>query len=662
MADPKKIKPTDKLKHPSAVDEIEEVEKKPAARMAESGGVPRDSEGYDELFAKDGAFKETPITQHDFRLRSMISREALEGGDITVRGNLALVSYYRDGQRAILNESHKGLKFGIVTKESNGRHVPEKGEKLFVDIVAVANAEAFKKLIAEDRWSEAKMLESTSDAFSFGNAGDLDVFSTPGVVGPPNDEFIPLLGGPFSKQLYIYDYLDMHAKCFWTKNHHPYGAAIVRTLRSYIIGKGVSLMFNNGECQKVWDDFSERIDFAEILRSDTETLLWAGEIMTETGYDSAGDAKLTQIDPSTVWEIITDPRDIRVVLYYHQQYPTQWQLIYNAGDPSSEYVINDIPADRVIHIKDNVTPGEKRGRSTLFPVLSWLKRFRDYFNAKVVKALQEESWCLDVEIDGDQSDVDRIAESNDITRVPPPGSVRVHNKDVQYSYQTPTTASTSGRDNVGDQLRGVIATGAGCAPEWLGESSSGPARATALVKEGPANRNIEDKQQIIERYVRKVVKFVLKTAKANQKLPEVQIRRASLGALKQQLMARDWKGMLTEITGLLGGGEALTEPLDEGVEVIFPEADVDDRSTKISDIIRGESARYMTHERSATMYASEMNVTSYEYDEEMEKIDSEMQSGIGMRDFDQTEPDPEEAPEEEPVSDAAEYTDRNKTL
>lgn len=588
----------------------------------------------------ESEFQESMISAYDFHKRSSVNTKHFESGKTTVRGRIAVVRYYDAGRMAeAVKAKGGGWTLGFTKTQESDRHVPAQGAKYYVDYVRVDSQKNFQKLIESKEWASAKLLETFGgDAFGFDNT-----LTTPGIVGPPNDEYIPLLGGPFSKQLYLYDFLDMHAKCFWAKNHHPFAKAIVNIKRSYTIGKGVKLLFKNPDCQKSWDDFEKRASFQSKLRTDVETLVWSGEVMTEklmVPDTESGKRRpsMAQIDPSTVWEIVTDPATPEVPLYFHQQFPTQWQLTYKQQDISSEYIINDIDASKVIFHKINTAPGEKRGRSDLFAVLSWLKRFRDYFNAKVVKAQMDESWFLDIAIDGSQADVDAIAQNQSVTRVPPAGSTRVHNKDVEYSYPTPTSSSTQGTDSVGDSLKNVIAIGAGIAPEWLGESAAGSTKETARAKEGPAQRSIEDLQQVTERYVRDIGEFVMAADKEQGFIPSIQNRPASKGMLMGFIQKHDWKKAAIEIAALTVG-TMVTEPVDLNFEVIFPEHEGEERGAKIEAIMQGEAARYIKHTRAASMYASEMRITDYNAEDEMQAIQAEKDLGGGNEEWDEKEED-----------------------
>jgi len=65
-------------------------------------------------------------------------------------------------------------------------------------------------------------------------ASDEDV--TSGTVG---NDFVPLLGGPFYKNLYFYqDYIRMHGQCFFAYHHDPIAKAIVQTIVDFTLGKG----------------------------------------------------------------------------------------------------------------------------------------------------------------------------------------------------------------------------------------------------------------------------------------------------------------------------------------------------------------------------------------------------------------------------------------
>lgn len=410
--------------------------------------------------------------------------------------------------------------------------------------------------------------------------------------------------------------------CFESKNHNPLAKEIVDLLTFFSFGKGVQIKFNNPKVQDVWQIFEKRNRFQEFLRMDSDTITWAGEIMTQKKMFPDGMPRLVHIDPSTVWEIITDPQDVELPYYYHQQFQTQWQLTYKAGDISSEYIVNDIPASEMIHKKINVVPGEKRGRSDLFAVLGWLKRFKDYYDARITKAQMEESFGLDVTINGSANDVDAWLNDAENSKIPRPGDKLVHNEAVIYKYITPTSSSSgNATDSVGEAIRSIVATGVGISPEYLGVGGKSGTRATAITKSEPASRKFEDRQTFLKNYIGDIIDWWKVVMPG---LPAFQVREANLGKLKAALQKREWINVVKEATALLSG-QVVKEPVDMDYQVIFPEIGTEDRSAKLKDIAQTQALQYISRERAANMSAAELMLDDYDYDEEQEKIRLELQ-------------------------------------
>ena len=475
-----------------------------------------------------------------------------------------------------------------------------------------------RETLAKTAWFKEGMRESY-DPFALGN----DNLTSAGTNGwPPNNEYVPILGGPFNKQLYLTDYLEMWARCFEAKNHNPVMKEVVDVISFFSMGKGVQLKFNNPQVQDAWGIFDKRNKFSgPFLRMDSDTLTWGGEVMTHKTVFPDGFPRLRHIDPSGVWEIVTNPRDIEEVFYYHQQFPTQWQLVYKPGDVGSEYVIEDIPAEEVIHMKINCVPGEKRGRSDLFAVLGWGKRLKDYYDARITKAQVEESFCIDVTIDGSPADVAGFIADPDNNRVPRPGDKLVHNKAVEFNYKNPTSSSSGNAiDSIGEAIRSLIATGVGLSPEYLGVGGKSGNRASSITKSEPSARKFEDRQERFKGYITEIVEWWQHHPGA--KLPTTQVRPAAMTNLKAALSKRDLLGVAKEAAALIGFVN-VTEPIDLGFQVIFPEIGTEDRTAKLKDIAQSQALQYLSRERAATMTATELGIDDYDFDEEQEKIREE---------------------------------------
>ena len=71
----------------------------------------------------------------------------------------------------------------------------------------ISSAQEAETLQATEEWKTTKLRESYGDFFDAGM--DLGNAGNPTAPGSPNNEFVPILGGPFNKQLYLTDYLQL---------------------------------------------------------------------------------------------------------------------------------------------------------------------------------------------------------------------------------------------------------------------------------------------------------------------------------------------------------------------------------------------------------------------------------------------------------------------
>lgn len=582
------------------------------------------------------------------KLKSSLGKKALHvvlEGDRSMRADDAETPKFQINGADILKRLTVPLRENIRVKEGKGRKGMRKVDTIVRGTVAMlrpgrrpgtvivgreafSSAEELRKIQKSARWKVCKALEAGErPKYKKGVKvkEQFDTFANDTTVSaaPPNDEFHPILAGPYSKQLYWHDYLDMHSKCFELRTHNPLAAEGVHVITYFTMGRGVKVVFNDDRVQAVWNDFEKRSRFQEKMLTDCDSLTWAGEIMTRKMLDREVRPTLKQIDPSTIWEIVTNPIDIEEVHYYHQQYPTQYQLIYHAGDVSSVYVIQDYLSDEIIHVKINVAPGEKRGRSDFFPVIGWLKYFKDYYRAKVTKAQIEESYAMKKKVTGDANDVAAILADEQLLKVPEPGSVIVENESVDTTFLTPTTSSGGGRDNTGEQIRGICATGMGLSPEYLGVSGLSSNRSTALQHSEPSTRKFENRQFIMERYMREIADWVLDVEKTAGNIPDFVERAASMKGLKQAVRDRNWTGIMGEVKAIVTGN-TIEVPLDAGYEVIFPEISTDDRSQKLLDIQSAVASKFFSHERGSELTSKEFQVTNFNYEDEQEQVTNEM--------------------------------------
>jgi Phage portal protein, lambda family len=326
-----------------------------------------------------------------------------------------------------------------------------------------------------------------------------------------NAEYIPLMGGPYSKQLYLYQYLDMHRKAFEAYNHNPIAHQLIEMTTAFVLGRGIDHQSTNNEVDAVWREFTERTTFYEDLENIANDLWWQGELMLEF-YDNDPKKGLTDyrmIDPSTIWEIVTDSEDMQKVFYYHQQYSTPMQQYINDNNTqSTRYIIRQIPAGDVLHKKLNVSKYEKRGRTDLFSVLGWLKRLKDLMNARVVKGQLEAAFVFDIEINAGDAAV--ASASMQLPDAFKPGSNWVHNKNAQMKPVASGIRANESQPDIAALLN-LISVGFGIPKEFIGEAGKG-GRAGALVSSEPGTKRFEKRQRLVESIAQAVCDRVINVA------------------------------------------------------------------------------------------------------------------------------------------------------
>lgn len=427
-------------------------------------------------------------------------------------------------------------------------------------------------------------------------------FSVSSGNNDPFNEFIPLMGGPFSHQLYLHDYLDMLAKAFEAWNHNPLAHQIVKITTIFVLGRGITFKAANPLVQVAFMKWWDKNDMSQRLEHWSDMLSRDGELIIRRFFNTITKEMFVRwVDPSTIWEIVTDLEDIETVYYYHQQYPTAYQVLYGAPhgakfDPtkfgSSKYVINQIPAEEITHIKINCSPNEKRGRSDFFSILGWLKRYKDFQTAIVLRAIIQSTFAWKNKLQGTDTDVDAFINQFG-TDQPEFGSVWVEN---EASDLQPMTADVKNGAGLSDcpGIVNAISVGSGIAKEYLGNTEHAT-RAGAVVASEPSAKKFQSRQLLLGRLLKDLAQHWITNEIVSGRIP----------------------GMtFNEDTGKNG-------PTDGSIEFQFPEIAVEDRSSKLADIETTQQAGYISKRRAATMSAKELGIEGYDFDSEQEEITDE---------------------------------------
>lgn len=455
-----------------------------------------------------------------------------------------------------------------------------------------------KKQIQE-AWNKNAKLKKFREVDTFATDGNSSTAgANAGLVG---DDFVPLLGGPFNKQPYLYDYLRAHAYCFHEYHHHPFARAIINITRDFVLGRGYRIDSDDDKALVLWRAF-EKVNGLESMMEDIvkegsaygENMIWwiPGQKVYITYNLSKSQEpamgiipRIRMIDPSTCWEIVTFPEDIKRVLFYWLVFPTQYQIktgtFGGSPVPTAKFITQQIPASDIMHFKYNSMSNEKRGRSDLFPVLGYLKWVRDVVNYKLIAAKKQAAWTEDISVEGSQTDVNNLADSlANLGEFEPAGSRFIHTKKIERKYLD-TAMGHGGKDETLDWGINMIAAGTQIPVTYFGLShSAGQTRASALVGTEPVAKKMERRQLEVTRILQAI-----------------------------------WKKFQDEF-GVKGAECSIT----------FPEIITQDSQEKIKSIAIVKDEGAISHERASLMMVKEIGVgDDYDYDEEQEDIQAEQE-------------------------------------
>jgi hypothetical protein len=407
-------------------------------------------------------------------------------------------------------------------------------------------------------------------------------------------DFTPLFMGPFYRQQYMYRMLEAKSKAFAAYTSNPVAKRVVSINTQFVLGKGVAATFKDPKAQELWDKFAahNKIGTARggITRAGTRLRTWNDMLCTdgELFFDFKDEQEMLRVntlDSATILEVVTDPADINKVFYYHQQYATPYNQYSTPGVPSTRYIIRQLPAKDVLHVKINVFENEKRGRSDLYTILGWLKRLKDLINANVIKAYFHACYTWDYAIKGNATDVSNFAQKNQ-SKVPVPGSAYIHNEGVTRTLISPAGVAGVGVDQDLMGLLNMIALGSGIPLAYLAASFAG-SRAGALTETEPSAKMFYDRQSQWDEILHEFADRLF-----------------------------DWaerRGINIE---------------DRTVEFSFPQINPMDKVALANLLTTLKTNQWFKDERCASLIAKELSVTSYDYKEELIEILNEKKEAI----------------------------------
>ena len=427
---------------------------------------------------------------------------------------------------------------------------------------------------------------SESDWFSLGGLAGYGTSD-----GPLTSNYVPLIPGPATRQQYWADYWAASAKAFEASTHSGIARRACRAMVQFPLGRGVRWKIKDDAATKAWEAFWDGNNMRRRLRSIFYDLSVFGEQFLRYFPDPSNPRKLIvrQLDPATIYEIVTDQEDLESVYFYHQQFQTRMELYSPpAGNRAPEgrtqpgvtrYIIRQIDAGEIDHWKINTVEGEARGRSDLFPALGDLKRLRDLMTSKVIQSDIGNRVMAILKAQGTPADIGRLLNTIFPNGQPPaPGTIIGLNEQASLEPFEYTSGREVRADFTYDELIDNISAATGIARAYLGLSpaqGSGTTQATALTSVEPSVQTFSERQDI-----------------ADELLHQMFVR----------VMAAN----------------GITREVD--VEFIFPEIVKEDRSAFLEDIEMVEADGYISKRTAATMASAQLGMTDYDYDAEQKQI------------------------------------------
>jgi hypothetical protein len=454
----------------------------------------------------------------------------------------------------------------------------------------------------------------------FSNGPQID---GPGNTGSMDTEFIPLGNGPLNQQLTLTDQWSMLAKAFEAWSHNPYAHRAVLIIVNFVLGRGWTVNLADDQLQDEWNVLRLDLGLEQQVYTWMCDLERQGELFLRPVYDISGNlTEIINMEASTILEVITNPENVNEVYGFWQQYQTPVQVYGPGADKSCRYVVNLYSADEVLHVKINAAGSEKRGRSSFFPGLEYLKMVRDYHVANANRAIAEACLVLDWQIDGSPSDVQAFASSISPVNYRKPISSIYHSTAVTVAAVNMSGAKSGAKDNSLDAMISAVALTFGISKDYLGSVNS-QTRAGSLITTEPPVKMFEQRQRVLSMQIfypliqqwidRRIQSGGVPTERPATRKTKIE---ASIGYLRQGRIT----DAMTQIWSAIKGTPQAV-PIDRNIHVKFPEIVKADLAVMIDNCAKMQSMGWWSARRAANMATQEWGgIDTYDYDDELGAI------------------------------------------
>ncbi len=299
---------------------------------------------------------------------------------------------------------------------------------------------------------------------------------------------------------------------------NPMARAVIDTYVAFAVGdSGLTMQCADPEVHQVaksfWTDPRVGLDTRqeEFFR---EHLIYGESLYEMLVGPSTGVCRINPIDPTRILDVSLIAGNVL--------WPGQVNISKLGGD---DEVLSIAQVDDLTGLRQGqalfwpsfrALLSDQRGDPFLAPILDDLDSFDTVLSNLVDRTALARYMVWDVEVDGDQTVIEKFIHDRGGTHVPRSGSIEVHNKGVAWKPQTVQVGAAE--DSItSDRLMTNIAGGTGLGKTWLAEPD-GANRATSLSMAEPIRRRVGSVQKMWLARQTELVRYVVDQAVAAGRL------------------------------------------------------------------------------------------------------------------------------------------------
>lgn len=276
---------------------------------------------------------------------------------------------------------------------------------------------------------------------------------------------------------------------------NPIANRACKYTRSFVVGEGFNITYRNRKVKDILDAFINDPDNAvrEYERQAPIDLMVDGELFLRFFKGEEATAGQLVMVPQRPWEcqyIQTEKGFFRRPVTY------RFQRMVSEGDAPTgmETAMEDVPAADILHVAINRHGYELRGRPELYPVLPWLKAYKDWLENRARQNYWRGALLWWVKVTTSAASVVSAVAAR-WKKPPSPGSVAVTTAAEEVTALTnPVSAGDAEAD--GRQIKLMSAVGLGL-PEYMLADGANANLASSTSQELPALLTFGDYQSIL---------------------------------------------------------------------------------------------------------------------------------------------------------------------